>query len=200
MKKLFGNKKLLIVAVVTLLVLGATVMNMFMPGVLPALPISVQMGSGGREAAPAAEAQPEARSLEVDSRALQAALAEKTFVSGQGVMYEAGARVINLADPSTRRYLRVALYLEFIPKDPNFYFLRGEERTKVQEEFIAKEVSPLSPVIEDTITSILTGKTAGDIFTMGGKAKLKQEIKDTLNSLILGLRVANVYFTEFLIQ
>ena len=198
MNKLFGNKKLVVVGLVVVLLLALTAVYMMMPGMLPQIPLNIQVGTGTGPAAPAEAKEP--HQPEIDEEALKSALAEKTFLSGQGVMYEVAARVINLADPSSRRYLRIAMYLEFVPKDPAFYSLQGEERMKVQEEFIAREVSPMNPVIEDTVTSILSSKTAGDIFTVGGKNKLKEEIKTTLSSLILGVRVANVYFIEFLIQ
>lgn len=199
MKNLFANKLLLIVGLGVVLLLALTAVNMMMPGMLPQIPLNIQVGAGAGAAVPPTEAK-EAHQSEIYQEALKSAIAEKTFLSGQGVMYEIPGRVINLADASARRYLRIAMYLEFLPKDPVFYSLQGEERMKAQEEFIAREVSPLNPVIQDTITSILSGRTAADIFTVGGKQRLKEEIKTTLNSLILGVRVAEIYFTEFLIQ
>ena len=49
---------------------------------------------------------------------------------GEGMMYETGTKIVNLADPGGRRYLKISVVLEFAPHDPAFYALLGEKRRK----------------------------------------------------------------------
>lgn len=89
--------------------------------------------------------------------------------------------VLNLSDPSQRAYLRVGIDL-------------GLSRAVGKEE-----APPLGPV-RDTIIGVLGQAKADDLATAEGKAKLKQDLLQALQSRVPELDVAEVYFTEFLIQ
>jgi flagellar FliL protein len=118
---------------------------------------------------------------------------------GQGILYDLGQKIVNLAEPGGRRYLQVGIVLECLPDDPAFYELKGEARKKAEEEAM-HELDALKPALNDAVISILTSKTFAEIFTVEGKSQLKQEIMAEVNGLLGYDKVAAVYFTEFLVQ
>ena len=75
----------------------------------------------------------------------------------------------------------------------------AEERQQKQEEF-NKQLAHQEPLIDDAIIALLSSKTTSDIASPEGKAVLKQEIRESLNNILGGERVVNVYFTQFVIQ
>jgi len=95
--------------------------------------------------------------------------------------------VVNLADPGSRRYLRVNLTLEL--KNP-------------------EEAEPLlevrMPQMRDTVLLLLSSKTTDQLLAPEGKITLRQELIEQINKVLktkkLKRSVKNLYFTEFLIQ
>ncbi len=77
-------------------------------------------------------------------------------------------------------------------------------KTQVQLEFVTPEpphhVEAAIPKIRDSIIKVLTSRSAGDILANEGKEKLKEEIKNSVNELLGGEEVTQVYFTEFIVQ
>ena len=77
-------------------------------------------------------------------------------------------------------------------------------KTDVQLEFASAEEMKLAdkevPRLRDTIIQILSSKTASEILTSEGKEKLKDELRQSVNGLLGGEKVVEVYFTEFIIQ
>lgn len=118
---------------------------------------------------------------------------------GEGIMYDAGTKIVNLADPGGRRYLKVTIVLEFAPHDVAYYTLEGEERTAAQNAFSQKMASK-KPLIDDTLTTLLSAKTFEDVYSIEGKDALKQEIIRQLAERLHGYKIVNVYFTEFVVQ
>ena len=90
--------------------------------------------------------------------------------------------VLNLADTDQRSYLRVGIDLGL------------NQETKPGEESV-----PVAQV-RDTILGVLAEAKVNDLMTAGGKAKLKEDLLRTLQERVPQLNVAEVYFTEFLIQ
>ncbi len=99
-----------------------------------------------------------------------------------GVLYPLDTFTVNLKSDSGRRYLKVTLDLE----------LSGQELTA--------ELDNKTAVIRDRIIRILTSKTLEEVTSRKGKDKLTQQIKDTLNAMLIDGQVLGVYFTEFVIQ
>ena len=116
-----------------------------------------------------------------------------------GPMYVWKERVVNLADQNVRRYLKIGISIEFSDKAAEMKKASPEEQKAIQQEF-DKQIAPQAPLIDDAIISLLSGRTTSDVATPEGKARLKQDIKDTLNRLLGGEHVVNVYFTEFVTQ
>lgn len=99
-----------------------------------------------------------------------------------GEMFPLDTFVVNLADSGGKRYLRATLQLELAP----------EQAAETFEQRL--------PQIRDVILTILPTKTFEDIRTVDGKAALREEIQQRLNTLLNVEGVANIYFTEFVIQ
>jgi len=118
---------------------------------------------------------------------------------GDGIMYDVGSRIVNLLDPVGRRYLKVAVVLEFLPPDYTYYSLPGAEREAMRNEVIAK-IDARKPVIDDMLTSLLTSKSYEDIYNLDGKNQLRAEIQERLGQVIGEPQVIAVYFTEFIVQ
>lgn len=97
-------------------------------------------------------------------------------------LYALEPLVVNLAEPKTRRYLRVTINLE----------LDGPG--------VLKEIEMLKPCLIDSIITLLSSKTSADIENPEGKISLRREIITSLNKQLTTGRVINVYFTEFIIQ
>ena len=90
------------------------------------------------------------------------------------------AFVVNLADPSARRYLKLVLDVEMVGNP------------ELLEANAAK--------IRDALIMLLSSKTSQDLSTLEGKILLRKEIVDRLNQAIGQPKVARVYFTDFVIQ
>ena len=77
-------------------------------------------------------------------------------------------------------------------------------KTDIQLEFASAEEMKSAdkevPRLRDTIIQILSSKTASEILTSEGKEKLKDELRQSVNGLLGGEKVVEVYFTEFIIQ
>lgn len=124
---------------------------------------------------------------------------DASLVLGPGPMYELKERVVNLADANGRRYLKIGLAIEFSTGGAEFRKAGPEARKAKQAEF-EKDLAPQAPLIEDSIITILSVRTSSELSTPEGKQKLKTDIKQSLNELLGGDRVSNVYFTQFVMQ
>ncbi len=126
------------------------------------------------------------------------------------VMYPTKERVVNLADRDTPRFLKVQVTLEFIDR------ARSEppkgEAVKAQQDQFANDMSGYTAIVEDTMTMVLSSKTAGSLLEPQGKEVLKKELMDRLNKALFPEtpldvapdrsheRVVAVYFPTFIIQ
>ena len=116
-----------------------------------------------------------------------------------GPMYVLKERVVNLADPGGRKYLKVAMSVEFATDAAEFRRASPEQRQEKQAEF-DKKIAPLVPLIDDAILTVLTARTSAELSTAEGKQRLKEEIKERLNRILGREQVTNVYFTQFVMQ
>jgi len=120
-------------------------------------------------------------------------------VPGEGVLFDVGTKVINLADPGGRRYLKVGIVLEFAPHDTAWYSMANERRAELQALF-ETEMGSKQPVIEDLVISIISSKSFEQVYTLEGKEGLRQEIINRINQLLPTQLVMYVYFNEFVVQ
>ncbi|KPL71429.1 hypothetical protein ADN00_17220 [Ornatilinea apprima] len=125
---------------------------------------------------------------------------------GSGVMINTGTKIINLTDPSGRKYIRVAVVLEFNPPavDPEAEESGGahggeETATDPITEFTT-EITAKLPVIDDNIITLLSSKSFEQLYTAEGKEGLRNEIRDRINQALPGYTVIAVYFTEFVVE
>ena len=108
---------------------------------------------------------------------------EKRVEPGEGKkVFALKTFVVNLADPGGKRYLRVGIVLAF------------------KEIALDRELEEKLPRVRDKILMILPSKTFDDIKTSAGKAALKAEIVNGLNSFLKQGRISDLYFEEFVVQ
>ena len=93
---------------------------------------------------------------------------------------------------------------------PLDYFLvnlaedQGQKLFKVQMEFevdnadVQEEINKRMPQIRDIIIILLSSKTYSQISSPKGKERLKEEIRDTVNSFLIKGKINKVLFTQFI--
>lgn len=107
---------------------------------------------------------------------------KKATKAQQTVFMEFDPIIVNLLDPSGRRYLQVRLSLEVADK-------RAEEEIKKKE-----------PKLKDSILTILSGKTVDEVIIPDAKDKVKSEILKKLKEEIGEDLIVNVYITQFIVE
>lgn len=173
-------------------------------GDLPALPtVSTDAASGHTttaeaHAATTAEASDEPQIV-------------KIYKPGQGVMVETGTKIVNLADPGGRRYLKATITIEVAPPETSTETTTeaaaaghsASAETTTEDPAVTAfndKMTKRLPVINDILTTLLSGQTFEGIYTVDGKEALRQEILVQLNERLPDLGVIAVYFTEFVVQ
>jgi len=93
--------------------------------------------------------------------------------------------LVNLADRDGFRYLRVGidLGLEHVPEE-------GADKKDLLQ----------TAIVRDTILGVLTTWESDTLLTPEGKAKLKQQLVESLQKRLPDLGVREVYFNEFMVQ
>ena len=99
-----------------------------------------------------------------------------------GTLFPLDTFIDNLADQERSRYLRVTMDLELL------------------EATDAEKLTQRLPQVRDSILMILPSKRFADIASMEGKTALRDEIISKLNGLFPRSVIANIFFTEFVIQ
>lgn len=118
---------------------------------------------------------------------------------GQGIVIDTGTKIVNLAEPTGRQYIRVNVVLEYSPTDLSYYSMAAEEKLAYETGFI-ESIDARMPVINDGLISLLSSKGFEEVYTAEGKEHIRQEITEMLNTKIPEYRVIYVYFTEFVVQ
>jgi len=116
-----------------------------------------------------------------------------------GMMFNMSTKIINLADPAGRKYIRVTVALEIEPDNPEFEKLGEEEKLAYEEQFTAKVTSRM-PLMDDVVITLLSTKTYDDLYTAEGKEKLRSEVKEAIAARVPELHLMGIYFTEFVVQ
>lgn len=124
------------------------------------------------------------------------------YQPGEGIMVNMSTKIINLADPSGRKYIRLTVVLEFEPEeDP-----AKAEESKSSEETAAAgndfetRVQSRMPVMDDVVITLLSTKTFEELYTAEGKERLRQELMQAISQRLPEFHLLSVYFTEFVVQ
>lgn len=99
-----------------------------------------------------------------------------------GPVMELDPFLLNLADRDELRFLKVSIKLELD---------RPEETTDYQAKV---------PAIRDALLVLLSSKESQLLRTVNGKRRIREEIMARVNTVMSKGKVANVYFTDFIIQ
>jgi flagellar protein FliL len=117
---------------------------------------------------------------------------------GQGIMIDTGTKIVNLADPGGKKFIRVTATLEFAP--PAGFASLAEEAKATELAAFTTEINSKIPVLDDTIVTLLSSKDFASVYTTEGKNALRQEIIDAINTRLPDYKVIYVYFKEFVMQ
>jgi flagellar FliL protein len=90
--------------------------------------------------------------------------------------------IANLSDEDGRRYLKATIQIEFY------------------DAIVPPEFHHRLPQSRDMLLTLLSSKTFADVRTPQGKAVLREEIVNRLNTVLNYDAVKAVYFTEFIVQ
>ena len=90
--------------------------------------------------------------------------------------------LVNLNEPQGKRYLKAKVSLE------------------LDKENVQVELEKRLPQIRDAVLTMLSSKAYNDISDLTGKYQLRAELISMINSYLKTGKIANVYFTEFIVQ
>ena len=102
--------------------------------------------------------------------------------SGMGIMYPMRPFIVNLADDSGGRYLKVKFEMELNSRE------------------LLPEIEKRMPQLTDSVIMLLSSKTCKDIASYEGKDRMRNEIQLRLNSFLTRGFIRKIYFTEFVMQ
>jgi flagellar FliL protein len=103
--------------------------------------------------------------------------------------------VVNLADVGGKTYLRVALTLRVVDAPA-----KKDAKAKEEAGKDAKGGNDAEAGVRDTALEVLGRQTATELLAADGKERLKSELKVAFAAHNAELKVADVFFTEFLVQ
>jgi flagellar FliL protein len=171
----------------------ATAYIIFAPDTLPK-PFYLQYGYGTPTdaAAPGAQANP------ADAAKTEPAAPVEVH-PGQGIMFNTGTKIINLAESTGRKYIRITVVLEYVPPDSTYSEMTAEEKTAYVTSFTS-EITAKQPLIDDTIITLLSAKSFDQLYTADGKEALRAELLEKINQSMPEYKVISVYFTEFVVE
>jgi len=95
------------------------------------------------------------------------------------------AFLVNLADMESTRFLKVTFRL-------------GLDNAKSGEEYTSDPV--ILAATRDKIITLLSTKTAEELLTREGKARLRNEIREQVNSVLPEGKVVEVFIMDFVVQ
>lgn len=118
---------------------------------------------------------------------------------GQGIMFNMSTKIINLADPTGRKYIRVSMVLEFAPDNLEYEALPEEEKNSYLTSF-QDEINARMPIMDDVVITLLSTKTFDQLYTADGKEALRKEVLEAIANRMPDYHILSVYFTEFVVQ
>lgn len=90
--------------------------------------------------------------------------------------------IINLADPTGKRYLKIQVEIE----------LESERAWERAERNI--------PRLRDNVIMLISSLSFEEVMTPEGKIRIRDELQERFNVVMRPDRVRNVYFSEFVVQ
>jgi flagellar FliL protein len=181
-----------VILIITSLISLFTAYIVFAPDVLPK-PFRLVYDTSGTT--PVAVFQPQVEAVSPPTSTPE----EHHFTPGEGVMINMSTKIINLIDPTGRRYIRLTIVVEFAPDDPEYLSLPEEEKVAYLTQFEDK-LNARMPIMDDTVITLLSTKTYEDLYTADGKERLRTEIMSVLATKLPDLPIISIYFTEFVVQ
>ena len=139
-------------------------------GILSKLPL---IGAGEAEAA-----SEETMEVSAEDR-VHSIVDVASLVPGEGFMFNTGTKIVNLAEPTGRRYIRINTVIEFAYIEP---MVEEDSSADHSEESASPaptfrdELNARLPIINDALITLLSSKTFESIYTSEGKEILRQEI------------------------
>ena len=110
------------------------------------------------------------------------AMHEEEHAGESGPVVELDPFLLNLADRDEQRFLKVSIKLELD---------RPEEETDYPNKV---------PAIRDALLVLLSSKESHLLRTVNGKRRIREEIMIRVNGVMSKGKIANVFFTDFIIQ
>lgn len=196
MSAVMGIFKKILVPILAVLITVGLGIGLLLSGLLP---FSIQLSNGEiPESGGAVAAAPAQEPAAVAQEYGYYQVPEQFAIVG-GIYYDAGQRIVNLADPGGYRYLRISIVLEFLPDSPDYYGLEGEKLILAQDTF-RTDVDRQRPLIDDVILNVLSSKKFDDVFTVEGKESLRAQLREELNRAMPNRHVQRVMITDFVVQ
>ena len=137
---------------------------------------------------------------------------EENDAPQQGILLDLGDFILNLADTTGRRYLKVGVAMELSKTEEEVKAAaappaksggHGHEGGAPADpnEAITAEMERYKPAIRDAVISVLSNKTSDELSSPTGKEIAKEEILEMVNNVFDGQReVMRVSFGQFIIQ
>ena len=106
--------------------------------------------------------------------------------------------LVNLPDEGGRAYLRISMTLSVEDPPPLGKDEKPKEEEKPPEK--GKVVIEHNAEIRDAALGVIGSETSDGLLAVDGKEKLKTKLKAAISERIPGLKIADLFFTEFLVQ
>jgi flagellar protein FliL len=104
-----------------------------------------------------------------------------------GPTYTMQSRVVNLGDPGATRYLKITVVIAFSPV--------LDKADKVKQDASEREI-----VLQDKLTTVLSGVTTDQILSPQGKDALKQSLIKQFSLVLPNEHIVDLYFPDFVMQ
>lgn len=138
--------------------------------------------------------------LPTASSGLPLSAATPTQEDTTGPIQNLGPFVVNLGTLGNQHYLRIALSLDFLVRDPHFVGKNHTARETWLSEF-KTELKHMEPILKDVVVTTLSSRSPEELNGLPGKEELKAELSARFNQHFSEKAVVHqVYFTDFVIQ
>lgn len=142
-------------------------------------------------------------------------VAEETHAEPHYIEYTIKDRIVNLADPGGRRYIKTTIVLQVLEgKKAQAAPGNGESiifvSLPVNDDgmVLATEQKPAGPAVlpnlaqvHDVITTVLSSKRSEEIMNTEGRERLREELRAKINAVMpKDQQVVKLLFTEFIVQ